>query len=161
MKIADDCVVSIHYKLTDDKGEQIDSSEGQEPLSYLHGAGNVIQGLEDALTGHAVGDHLEVKLQPEDGYGEFDAELVQSVPRSSFQGIDELAPGMQFQTEDEDGQRMLVTVQEVSDEAVVVNGNHPLAGVVLNFDVTITDIREATAEELDHGHAHGAGGHDH
>ena len=161
MKIADDCVVSIHYKLTDDKGEEIDSSAGQDPLSYLHGAGNIIQGLEDALTDHVVGDHLEVKLQPAEGYGEFDAELIQSVPRSSFVGIEELAPGMQFQTEDEEGETMLVTVQEVSEEEVTVNGNHPLAGVVLNFDVTVTDIRAATEEELDHGHAHGAGGHEH
>jgi FKBP-type peptidyl-prolyl cis-trans isomerase SlyD len=161
MKIADNCVVSIHYTLTDDDGEEIDSSEGQEPLSYLHGAGNVIMGLEDALTGRSVGDHFEVVIQPEDGYGEFDEELVQSVPRDSFVGIEEIEPGMQFQTEDDEGEEMMVTVQEVTPDEVIVDGNHPLAGVVLHFDVTVTSVRAATEEEIDHGHAHGEGGHHH
>lgn len=161
MKIADHCVVSIHYTLTDDEGDEIDSSTGQEPLAYLHGAGNVIAGLEDALTGRVVGDHFQVVIQPEDGYGEFDEELVQSIPRGAFEGIQEIEPGMQFQTEDDDGEQMMVTVQEVTEDEVVIDGNHPLAGVVLHFDVTVTDVRPATAEEIDHGHAHGAGGQHH
>lgn len=161
MKIADHCVVSIHYTLTDDEGDEIDSSTGQEPLAYLHGAGNVIAGLEDALTGRVVGDHFQVVIQPEDGYGEFDEELVQSIPRGAFEGIEEIEPGMQFQTEDDDGEQMMVTVQEVTEDEVVIDGNHPLAGVVLHFDVTVTDVRPATAEEIDHGHAHGAGGQHH
>jgi FKBP-type peptidyl-prolyl cis-trans isomerase SlyD len=160
MKIADNYVVSIHYTLTDDEGEEIDSSEGQEPLAYLHGAGNVIAGLEEALSGKSVGDRFEVVIQPEEGYGDFDEDLVQSVPRDSFVDIDEIEPGMQFQTEDDEGIEMMVTVQEVTAEEVIVDGNHPLAGVVLHFDVTVIDIRAATEEELEHGHAHGEGGHD-
>jgi len=159
--IADKHVVSIHYTLTDDDGETLDSSAGREPLTYLHGAQNIIPGLEQALTGKAVGDQLQVTVQPGDAYGEFDAELVQTVPREAFEGIDQLEPGMQFEARSPEGDSSIVVVKEVVDEGVVIDGNHPLAGQTLHFDVSIEEVRDATDEELAHGHVHGPGGHHH
>lgn len=158
--IANDTVVSIHYTLTNDQGEVLDKSDNA-PLAYLHGHHNIIPGLENALTGKTVGDKLTVTVQPEDGYGEYLAEAVQEVPRANFQGVKDISAGMQFQTQTEDGHIMLVTVKEVNDDVVIVDGNHPLAGVVLTFDVEITEVRAATADEIAHGHAHGVGGHHH
>jgi FKBP-type peptidyl-prolyl cis-trans isomerase SlyD len=157
--IAKDQVVSFHYTLTDEQGTVIDKSEGQ-PLVYLHGAGNIIPGLENALVGKVVGDKLTVTVQPADGYGEYQPEMVQDVPRNLFQGVDNIEVGMQFQAQADDGMQV-VTVKDVTDEVVIVDGNHPLAGQVLNFDVEIVEIRDASAEELAHGHVHGAGGHHH
>lgn len=158
--IANDTVVSFHYTLTNDKGEQLDKS-GDEPLAYLHGHHNIISGLENALLGKKAGDKLTVTVEPKDAYGEYLAEAVQEVPRANFQGVDNISAGMQFQTQTEDGHIMLVTVKDVSDDVVVVDGNHPLAGVALTFDVEIVEVREATADEIAHGHAHGVGGHHH
>lgn len=158
--IANDTVVSINYTLTNDKGEVLDQSNG-EPLLYLHGHHNIIPGLENALAGKAVGDKLNVTVNPEDGYGEYLAEAVQEVPRVNFQGVDNIEAGMQFQTQTSDGHIVLVTVKEVNDEVVIVDGNHPMAGQTLIFDVEIVDIRPATADEIAHGHAHGVGGHHH
>lgn len=160
MQIANNKVVSIHYKLTNDEGSILDSSEGQEPLAYLHGLGNIIPGLENALTGRAVGDKFTVTIPPADGYGERDNEMVQSVPKSAFQGVDQIGPGMQFQAQSPDGMQ-LVTVIDVDGDEVILDGNHPMAGITLTFDVEVTEIRDATAEELDHGHVHGPGGHHH
>ena len=160
MQIANNKVVSIHYKLTNDEGSILDSSEGQEPLAYLHGLGNIIPGLENALTGRAVGDKFTVTIAPADGYGERDNEMVQSVPKSAFQGVDQIEPGMQFQAQSPDGMQ-LVTVVDVDGDEVILDGNHPMAGITLTFDVEVTEIRDATAEELDHGHVHGPGGHHH
>ena len=160
MQIANNKVVSIHYKLTNDEGSILDSSEGQEPLAYLHGLGNIIPGLENALTGRAVGDKFTVTITPADGYGERDNEMVQSVPKSAFQGVDQIEPGMQFQAQSPDGMQ-LVTVVDVDGDEVILDGNHPMAGITLTFDVEVTEIRDATAEELDHGHVHGPGGHHH
>jgi FKBP-type peptidyl-prolyl cis-trans isomerase SlyD len=157
--IAKDQVVSFHYTLTDEQGTVIDKSEDQ-PLVYLHGASNIIPGLENALVGKVVGDKLTVTVQPADGYGEYQPEMVQDVPRNLFQGVDNIEIGMQFQAQADDGMQV-VTVKDVTDEAVIVDGNHPLAGKTLNFDVEIVEIRDASAEELQHGHAHGAGGHHH
>ncbi|TEU28624.1 peptidylprolyl isomerase [Alkanindiges illinoisensis] len=157
--IQNDQVVSFHYTLTDENGTVIDKSEGQ-PLVYLHGAGNIIPGLENALTGKNVGDKLNVNVPAAEGYGEYNAEMVQEVPRNMFQGVDDIQAGMQFQAQTDDGIQ-IVTVKDVNDESVFVDGNHPLAGQNLNFDVEIVDIRPATQEELDHGHVHGAGGHHH
>ncbi|MFQ5626477.1 MAG: peptidylprolyl isomerase [Methyloligellaceae bacterium] len=154
MNIADKCVVSFHYTLTNGDGEQLDSSSGKDPLKYLHGASNIVPGLEQALNGKKAGDALKVSVQPKDGYGEVNPEMVQIVPRSAFDGVDEIRPGMQFQAEGAQGQVQLITVEEVTDEGIKVNGNHPLAGQVLHFDVTIEDVREASEEELSHGHAH-------
>ncbi len=161
MKIAENCVVSIHYRLTDDEGEELDSSAEGEPLVYLHGADNIIPGLEDALEGREVGDQLEVVVQPEDAYGPVDPEMVQTVPRSAFKGAEKLEPGMQFQMKDPEGQVQVVTVQEVGSKEVTIDANHPLAGQVLHFAVTVEAVRAATAAELDHGHVHGEHGHHH
>lgn len=160
MQIAANKVVEIHYTLTNDDGEVLDSSEGKAPLAYIHGMGNLIPGLEDALVGRVVGDKLQVTLAPEEAYGLRDDDLVQSVPRDAFQGVQEIRPGMQFQAQSPDGMQMF-TVIEVVDDEVLLDGNHPMAGVTLNFDVEVTGIREATAEELDHGHVHGPDGHHH
>lgn len=161
MKIAENMVVSIHYTLTNKAGETIDSSvEHGEPLAYLHGQGNIVPGLENALVGKAVGDKFDVSVNPEEGYGEHTAELVQEVPREAFQGVEELEPGMQFQADSGAGPR-LFTITQIEGDTVTVDGNHPLAGEVLNFAIEVTDMRVATDEELQHGHAHGEGGHDH
>jgi len=160
MQIATHKVVSIHYTLTSDEGEILDSSEGQEPLTYLHGLGNIIPGLESALTGHSVGDAFKVSIAPSDGYGERDNEMVQTVPKSAFHGAAEILPGMQFQAESPGGMQ-LVTVIDVDGDEVILDGNHPMAGLTLNFAVEVTAIRDATREELAHGHVHGPGGHHH
>jgi FKBP-type peptidyl-prolyl cis-trans isomerase SlyD len=160
MQIAANKVVHIHYTLTDEDGEVLDTSQTHGPLAYIHGAGNIIPGLENALTGHSVGDKFQVTILPEDAYGLRDDDLVQSVPKSAFHGVDEILPGMQFQAQSPEGLQLL-TVLDVDGEEVILDGNHPMAGITLNFDVEVTDIRDATAEELDHGHVHGPGGHHH
>jgi FKBP-type peptidyl-prolyl cis-trans isomerase SlyD len=160
MHIAINKVVNIHYTLTNDEGEVLDSSHGKQPLAYIHGIGNIIPGLESALEGRGVGDKFQVTIAPEDAYGERSDELVQTVPRSAFEGVKEILPGMQFQAQSPEGVQ-LVTVIEVDGDDVTLDGNHPMAGITLNFDVEVADIRDATAEELDHGHVHGAGGHHH
>ena len=161
MIISENSSVRFHYTLTDDQGQQLDSSAGQEPLAYLHGAGNIIPGLEKALEGKTAGDKLSVAVSAEEGYGPVQTDLIQDVPRSSFQGIDTIEIGMQFEAQTGQGGSVPVTVIAVTDETVTVDGNHPLAGKGLNFDVTIEDVREASEEELAHGHIHGAGGHHH
>ncbi len=160
MEIAQDSVVSIHYTLTNDQGETLDSSAGSEPLSYLHGHGNLIPGLEKELLGRKAGDKLKVKIAPADAYGEFDKSLIQQVPLRSFKGVGKVQVGMQFQVPSAAGPRV-VTVTKVVGDMVTVDGNHALAGQNLNFDVEVTEVREATAEELEHGHVHGPGGHHH
>ncbi|MDG1819724.1 MAG: peptidylprolyl isomerase [Porticoccaceae bacterium] len=161
MTIKENSAVSFHYTLTDDAGQEIDSSAGKDPLAYLHGAGNIIPGLENALEGKAVGDQLNVAVTAEEGYGPVQQELIQDVPRTAFQGVESIEIGMQFEAQTGQGGAVPVTVTAVTDETVTVDGNHPLAGKALNFDVTIEDVREATAEELEHGHVHGVGGHQH
>jgi len=154
MQVAKDKVVYFHYKLTSDAGEVLDSSEGAEPLGYLHGAANIIPGLEQALEGKVAGDSLQVTVEACDGYGEVDEDLRQVVPSSLFQGVDTLEAGMQFQAETDEGVQV-VTIAEVNGDEVTIDGNHPLAGQRLHFDVQIDSVREATAEELEHGHVHG------
>lgn len=153
MKIGNNKVVGIHYTLSNDAGEQLDSSEGSEPLHYLHGAGNIVVGLENALADKSTGDSLTVVVQPEEGYGERNEGLVQSVPRTLFQGVDTIEVGSRFEAQSEQGP-ISVVVTEVEEENIVVDGNHPLAGQALHFDVTVTEVREASAEEIDHGHVH-------
>jgi FKBP-type peptidyl-prolyl cis-trans isomerase SlyD len=157
MKIQNNSVVCFHYSLTDDDGISIDSSEGKEPLGYLHGAGNIIPGLEKALEGKEVGDSLTVAVKAAEGYGEVQKELIQEVPRDAFQGIDTIELGMQFEAQTGQGGSVPVTVIAVTDELVTVDGNHPLAGKNLNFDVSIEEIREASEEELAQGHIQGLG----
>ncbi len=160
MSVAVNKVVTIHYTLTNDEGKVLDSSEGHEPLAYIHGGGNIIPGLEKALTGRAVGDQFNVSIPPEEGYGKRDEDLVQTVPKNAFQGVDEILPGMQFQAQTPEGIQ-LVTVIKVEGDEVTLDGNHPMADLTLNFSVEITSIRDASQEELDHGHVHGPGGHHH
>lgn len=160
MEIADQRVVLMHYTLTNNAGEVLDSSQGNDPLAYLHGGGNIIPGLEKALLGKQAGDKLTVKVAPADGYGERNDEMIQQVPRRAFQGIKDIEPGMSFQAQGPQGP-MRVTVTRVAGDMVTVDGNHPLAGEELTFDVEITEVRAATAEEMQHGHVHGAGGHQH
>ena len=144
-------VVSFNYKLTDDDGNTIDSSEGCAPLSYLHGYENIIPGLESALEGVAVGYSANVVVEPADAYGDIDEEAVFEVGRDKFPPEMELAPGMQFAGETPSGDVPL-TIMQVNDDSIIVNANHPLAGERLHFDVEVIDIREATDEELQQGH---------
>lgn len=161
MKIANNCVVAIHYKLTDEQGDVIDSSEGGEPLHYLHGAGNIIPGLERELSGCEAGAAKVVVVQPADGYGEVHADLVQTLPREVFSGVDEIQVGMEFHARGPQGQVQSVVVKAVSDEGVTIDANHALAGKVLTFDVRVEAVREATQEEIDHGHVHHGDDHHH
>lgn len=160
MKITSNRVVLVHYTLKNDAGDTLDSSAGGEPLAYLHGNGNLIRGLESELVGRVAGETLNVRIAPRDGYGEIDPSLVQNVPRSAFAGIDDIKIGMRFKTQTAHGPQFSV-VTEVSDESIQMDANHPLAGQHLNFAVEITDVRDASHEELAHGHVHGAGGHHH
>ena len=160
MQIADNSVASFHYTLTNDAGDVLDSSDGREPLAYLHGAGNIVPGLEREMIGHAAGDKFTVDVKPEDGYGNYIDELVQVVPTKSFEGVADLAVGMQFQAQTEQGP-IAVVVTEIEGDEVTVDGNHPLAGETLHFAVEIVEVREASDEEKQHGHVHGAGGHHH
>jgi FKBP-type peptidyl-prolyl cis-trans isomerase SlyD len=160
MEVADSRVVSMHYTLTNEKGEVLDSSREGEPLVYLHGSGNIIKGLEKALAGKSSGDKLQVKIPPEEAYGVRDEALIQQVPKRAFQGVRDIRAGMQFQAQGPNGPTE-VTVTHVAGDMVTVDGNHALAGETLNFDVEITDVRAATFEEMQHGHVHGAGGHHH
>jgi FKBP-type peptidyl-prolyl cis-trans isomerase SlyD len=160
MQITKDAVALIHYTLTDDEGKTIDSSAGGEPLAYIHGNGNLIPGLERELEGKTDGDKVDVKIAPADGYGEFDKDLIQRVPRRALKGIGNLHVGMQLQAQSERGTRA-VTVTQLVGDMVTLDGNHPLAGKNLNFKVEVVSVRAATEEELSHGHVHGPGGHHH
>jgi len=160
MPIAQNSVVTIHYTLKDDAGEVIDSSREGDPIAYLHGHGNLVPGLERELEGKNTGDKVNVSVAPEQGYGEYDKSLVQQVPRRALQGIANIKVGLRLQAQTPQGPRAVVITRLVGD-MVTIDGNHPLAGKNLNFDVEITDVREATEEELSHGHVHGEGGHHH
>ena len=153
MDIKDNAVVGIHYTLKNSNGDVLDTSEGRDPLYFLHGHGNIIPGLESSLTGKKTGDSLEVTVAPEQGYGVHREELIQKAPRSAFEGVEKLEVGMQFQTETEAGP-MLIRVTEIEGDEVTVDANHELAGEQLHFSVDIDSIREATEKELEHGHVH-------
>lgn len=160
MQIENDRVVLIGYRLTDDEGQVIDTSEGREPLSYLHGAGGIIPGLEAALVGKSTGEQLHVVVDPENAYGAYDKALRQEVERERFSDSDSIDVGMRFRVPVSDGGQGVVEVVEVKEDSVIVDGNHALAGMRLHFDVTIRDVRDATEQELTHGHVH-EGGKDH
>ncbi len=153
MNVQDKTVVSFDYTVKDDAGELIDSSQGREPLAYLHGVGQIVPGLEQAMVGKTPGEELSVTVEPAEGYGERSEELIQPVPRDRFQGVDDIQPGMQFTAQTEAGPRT-VTVTDVGEEQVTIDANHPLAGQTLHFDIKVVDVREATEEELANGHAH-------
>lgn len=150
MEIADARVASIDYTLTDDQGNVLDKSPEAQPLRYFHGAGNIVPGLEKALAGKQAGDTLKVEVKPEEGYGPRNDALVQEVPRTAFQGVDRIEPGMQFHANSERGP-LLVTVVEAAEDKVKIDGNHPLAGKTLHFDVKVADVREASEEEKQTG----------
>jgi FKBP-type peptidyl-prolyl cis-trans isomerase SlyD len=156
--IKKDSVVTFNYTLKDDAGEVIDSSAEGEPLAYLQGHGNLVPGLERELEGKSAGDKLTVKVAPADGYGEHSRELIQKVPRRSLKGMAKITVGMRLHAQTDEGPRA-VTVTAVIGDMVTIDGNHPLAGKNLNFDIEIVDVRDATEEELAHGHVHGPGGH--
>jgi len=160
MNIAKDTVVQFHYTLKDDKGELIESTEGKDPMAYLHGHNNIIPGLEKALEGKAVGDSFSVTIEPQDGYGERKENAMQRISLKHLQGARKWKPGMMAFVETDQGYRQ-VTVVKVGKFNADVDTNHPLAGMTLLFDIQIADIREASEEEKAHGHAHGVGGHHH
>lgn len=160
MKIEKNKVVSMHYTLKNGDGEVIDSSAGKDPLAFIHGLGMIIPGLEKELDGKTTGDKLNVEVEPAEAYGDRDDNLIQKVPREQFEGAGDIQKGMQFQVETQMGP-LVVVVVDVDDKEVTIDGNHPLAGVKLFFEVEVTEVRDATPEELDHGHVHGPGGHDH
>lgn len=160
MQIAQHKVVSIEYTLKNDEGEVIDTSDGRGPMVYLHGAQNLIPGLEAELEGKVQGDSLTVRIAPADAYGELDESKRQTVAKDMF-GDAEVEVGAQFHAADPSGDAVVVTVVDVDGDDVVIDGNHPLAGVHLNFDVSVADVREASEEEIEHGHVHGPEGHEH
>ncbi len=153
MQITKDKVASIHYTLTNSQGQVLDTSNGREPLSYIQGRNNLIIGLEKALEGKTTGDKIHVTIPPEEAYGTRAEELVQSIPREAFGDIKDIQPGMEFQMNTETGP-LIIRVIEVNDSQVLVDGNHPLAGESLTFDVEVVDVRDASAEEIEHGHVH-------
>lgn len=160
MQITNNTAVSIHYTLMNDLGEELDSTADGEPLDYLHGQGSIISGLEDALTGKAIGDKLDIRIEPADAYGEFSDDMIQVVSRDMFDGIDKVEVGMQFHAAVNSGSG-IVTVVKIDGDDITIDGNHPLAGQALNFSVEVVGIRPATQDEIQHGHIHGAGCHHH
>jgi FKBP-type peptidyl-prolyl cis-trans isomerase SlyD len=160
MVIDKDTVVSLHYTLTGSDGEVLDRSEEGEPFDYLHGAGNIVPGLERALEGRGAGDEIRVAVAAEDGYGERDEEMLLVVQRERFEAAGPLEIGMRFQADTPAGARIF-TITGIEGDEVTIDGNHPLAGETLNFDVKVVGVRDATAEELAHGHPHGPDGHHH
>ena len=160
MQIAKNKVVSIDYTLTNAKGEVLDKSSKGRPLQYIQGQGQLIPGLERVLEGKTAGDALKAQIPAKDAYGDRDEELMQIIPKDNFAEIKDLRVGMELEAESDDGVRV-ITVVGIENENVVVDGNHPLAGMDLNFDVTIVGVRDATEDELGHGHVHGPGGHHH
>ena len=161
MQIAKHTVVSMEYVLKNQQGEVLDQTSEGEAFSFIHGTGSIISGLEDALEGKQAGDDLEVNIPPEQAYGERDDSQQQQVPRTQFENPDEIQVGMMFHTQTPEGNVSVVTVVHTDAEHITVDANHPLAGETLNFNVKVLEVREATPEELDHGHVHGPGGHEH
>lgn len=160
MKITKDSVVQFHYTLKNDEGELIESSEGLEPTASLHGHGSMIKGMEKAMEGREAGDEFSISVEPEDGYGERFDDSIQRIPVKHLIGKQPWRPGMIATVQTEKGQRQ-VSIVKVGKFMVKVDTNHPLAGQTLHFDIQIVNVREASAEEISHGHAHGAGGHQH
>ncbi len=162
MQIASQKVATIHYTLTNDDDEVLDSSDGGDPLAYIHGFGNLISGLEDQLEGKGAGDRFKASISPAQAYGERDEELLQTLGAENFAGIEDLQVGLQLEaTAAGDEESRIVTVVAIEGDEVTVDGNHPLAGETLHFDVNVVAVRDATEDELSHGHVHGPGGHHH
>jgi FKBP-type peptidyl-prolyl cis-trans isomerase SlyD len=158
LMIGKNSVVAINYTLTNDAGEVMDSSEGGDPLTYLHGAHNLIPGLEKQLEGKTAGASFKATIAPADGYGESDPAMIQTLPREMFRGVDNIEVGMGFTAQGPQGQQQIV-VTAINGDEVTVDGNHPMAGKTLHFAVQVVSVREATAEEIDHGHVHDGSHH--
>ncbi len=154
MKIQNDKVVSIDYTLKDDSGEVLDTSQEREPLAFIFGSGNIIPGLENALEGKEQGEELSVTVEPKEGYGEYDDSLMFEVGKEQFQDASQIQEGMQVQAQNSNGQVQIFTIKSIGDEKVTLDANHPLAGQTLHFDVAVSEVRDATEEEIDHGHVH-------
>ena len=154
MIIKKDAVVEMHYTLKNDAGEIIDTSKGKEPMPFIQGHGHIIPGLEKALEGLKIGETCDVSIEPEDAYGDHHEEAIQEIPKEALQGIDKIEIGMELQSQDEQGNPFIVHVEKINEETVTINANHPLAGEILHFSVSIDNIREATKDELEHGHVH-------
>jgi FKBP-type peptidyl-prolyl cis-trans isomerase SlyD len=161
MTIQNDKIVTMHYHLTNAEGQVIESSRGSEPLTYLHGAGIILSSLENELTGLDVGATKTVQVAPADAYGEHDATKIETLPRGAFAQVPNLEVGMQLQGQDPHGQTFTVRVMDIREDTVIIDANHPLAGETLTFEIEVLDIRDATSEELTHGHVHEEGGHHH
>ncbi|MGD8742621.1 MAG: peptidylprolyl isomerase [Granulosicoccaceae bacterium] len=160
MQITANSVVTMNYRLTDEAGTVIDESQDGS-FNYLHGASNIIPGLEAELEGKQAGDELTVTVEPKDAYGERNDAMTQVVSRDMFDVDTDIQPGMQFHASTPDGQPVMVTVAKVEGDDITIDGNHPLAGVKLTFAVNIVDVRDATAEEISHGHVHADGNAEH
>ncbi|MCE2945032.1 MAG: peptidylprolyl isomerase [Lysobacteraceae bacterium] len=160
MQIAERTVASFHYTLTSPDGQVIDSSRGRDPLPYLHGVGHIVPGLEKAMVGRVAGDTFQIVVPASEGYGEHNPEMMQAVPRAAFPAGIDIEPGMQFEAQGPMGP-ITVVVKAVDAEAVTIDANHPLAGMPLHFDIEVVEVREASVEEVLHGHVHGPGGHPH
>ena len=154
-------VVSLAYSLKNKDGEVLDQGDKNDPFAYLHGMNQIVPGLEKALEGLKKGDKKSVEIDPKDGYGEYDKALLVQVSKTQFPPSVQLREGMQFEGGAPDGAPLVFTIEKIETETVTVNGNHPLAGETLFFDVEVVEVRDATDDELTHGHAHGAGGHHH
>jgi FKBP-type peptidyl-prolyl cis-trans isomerase SlyD len=159
--ISDGKVVQLTYSLTNSKGDLLDRADKSEPFTYLHGASQIVPGLENALNGLKVSDTKKVTVSAAEGYGEIDTNLHLTVKRTQFPADVEITPGMQFETRGPDGTGMVFTIRGVTGEQVTIDGNHPLAGETLHFDVEVLEVRDATEDEKEHGHAHGPDGHEH
>jgi FKBP-type peptidyl-prolyl cis-trans isomerase SlyD len=159
MTVKDNLVVSIQYKITDDKGNLLDKTEDGESMSYIHGTDSLVPGLEKALKGKKIGDSLKVRVKSKDAFGEYISDLVEVVDRTDLADLEPIKEGMEFESEDEDGDLTVVEIKKIEDNKVTIDANHPFAGLNLNFEAEIMDIRKATKEELDHGHVHD--GHQH
>jgi FKBP-type peptidyl-prolyl cis-trans isomerase SlyD len=161
MRIEQNRVVMMHYKLTDGDGQVIDHSEGREPLAYIHGIGALVPGLESELENKQTGDKFSAVVMPEDAYGTRDEQLVRVVPKSGFQGDEEMHVGMRVQIDTGEQGIAIATITDIEGDDVTLDLNHPLADVELHFDIEVVNVREASADEIAHGHVHGEGGHHH
>lgn len=161
MSLIQNKAISFNYTLKDDKGNILDTTKGSSPFSFLSGNRQILPKLEDALNGMLLGSKKNVKIDAADAYGEYNEEAIQKVERTNFPKDVDLQPGMQFVTNSPDGHQMPFVISEIKENVVTIDFNHPLAGKNLEFDVELLDVRDATAEEIAHGHIHGQGGHQH
>ncbi len=151
MKVASNTVVSFDYTLKDEQGQVLDSSQGKEPLSFIHGSGRIIPGLEKALEGHDEGDSFDTSVEPTEAYGEYDENLIFDVPKNQFQDAEKISEGMQVQAQMQDGSTQVLTIKDIGEADVTLDANHPLAGQTLHFNITVTDVREPTQSEIVNG----------